>query len=225
MTGKIPELWDPITGEHASANQWEIKNGRTTLPIFLDKNASLFIVLQNSTKLTSSNKGKNWTEPKTIQTIDGDWEVKFDTAYGGPETPVIFHSLTDWSKNPDSSIRFYSGTATYTKKINFIKQENKTVWLELGTVNNMAEVFVNGKSCGVAWTSPFRVDVSGAISNGENIIRIDVVNTWNNRLVGDSRLPEANRITSTVYPFKMEGKPLLPAGLIGPVTLKVWKVD
>jgi hypothetical protein len=92
--------------------------------------------------------------------------------------------------------------------------------LILGTINYVVEVFVFGKACGIVWTAPYRVDISEAVKEGENILRIKVVNTWNNRLVGDSHLPKEKRITYTVYPFKMEDKPLLPAGLLGPVVIE-----
>ena len=219
--GKIPEIWDPLSGKKFVATTWRLKSGRTELPVFLDKNASLFIVLQQPTKKSESNVGNNWSEKKIIQNIEGDWSVQFDPAYGGPKNAVAFSTLTDWTVNPDSSIRYYSGTASYLKKINYQSaQKNKTVWLKVGVVNNVGEVFVNGISCGVAWTPPYRVDVTKALKEGENTIRIDVVNTWNNRLVGDSRLPQEKRITSTVYPFRWENKPLLPAGLMGPVVLE-----
>ncbi len=224
VNGKIPEIWDPLSGKTRAATTWEIKNGRTELPVLLDKNASLFIVLQQPATKSESKVGKNWTETKTIQNIEGGWTVQFDPGYGGPKNAVAFATLTDWTVNPDSSIRYYSGTASYLKKINYHSaQKNETVWLNVGVVNNLSEVFVNGISCGVAWSPPFRVDVTKALKEGENRIRIDVVNTWNNRLVGDSRLPQDKRITSTVYPFKWENKPLLAAGLIGPVVLETEK--
>ncbi len=224
VTGMVPELWDPVSGITRVAPMWQMKNQRTEIPVFLDKNSSLFIVLQQPTDQIESKIGKNWIETKTIQNIEGDWIVQFDSAYGGPEHSIAFPTLTDWSASADSAIRYYSGTASYTKKLNYHSaQKNKTVWLNVGVVNNLAEVFVNDISCGVAWTPPFRVDVTNALKEGENTIRIDVVNTWNNRLVGDSRLPQQKRITSTVYPFKWENKPLIPAGLIGPVVLEVDK--
>ena len=221
VSGQIPEIWNPTTGEHFQAKRWEIKNGRTTLPLFLDKNASLFVVLQHSTSLTSSNKGKNWEEPRTIETINTIWDVKFDEALGGPREVQPFDTLADWSEYADSTIRFYSGTASYNTKFSYqASQKKQRVWLNLGTINNLAEVYVNGKSCGVAWTAPYRVDITKALKEGQNDLKIDVVNTWNNRMVGDSKLPQSKRITNTVYPFRMEGKALLPAGLIGPVVIQ-----
>lgn len=221
VNGRVPEIWNPVTGEIFLAKTWQIKNGRTKLPIFLDRNASLFVVLQQPTKKTKSNNGKNWKDVKPLQTIDGSWKVQFNSSLGGPKEAITLSSLTDWAQHPDSAIRFYSGTAVYSKTFNYHGQKGKTVWLNLGAVNNLAQVFVNGKDCGVAWTAPYRIDISKAVKEGKNTIQIEVVNTWNNRLVGDSHLPKEKRITYTAYPFKMEDKPLLPAGLLGPVVVEV----
>ena len=220
VSGKIPELWNPVTGEIGLAKNWQFENGRTRLPVFLDRNASLFVVLKQSTKETSAKSGTNWTQTKTIQTISGPWTVQFDPSIGGPKQPLKFDQLSDWTQNPDSSIRYYSGTAVYSNTFHFHQQESRSTWLNVGKVNNLAQVYVNGVDCGVAWTAPYRVDISKALKKGKNTIRIEVVNTWNNRLVGDSHLPKEKRVTYTAYPFKMEGKPLLPAGLLGPVVIE-----
>ncbi len=139
---------------------------------------------------------------------------------------MLFNDLSDWSKDADSNIRYYSGKVAYTKTISYhTADKNKTVWLNIGKLNNIAEVFLNGISCGIVWTAPFRVDISKALKEGENTLSIEVVNSWNNRLVGDSRLSPEKKLTSTNFPFKMEGKPLLPAGLLGPVLLETSDAD
>jgi len=223
VQGKAPELWDPVTGSVTSAKAWSMQNGRTTLPVRLEPNGSLFVVLQHATAKKSSKTGKNWIDPRPVQTLSGPWTVQFDTAYGGPAKPVVFPSLTGWQLNRDSAIRFYSGMAAYGKDFNWNRRvvQDQPVWLNVGAVANTAEVFVDGVSCGIAWTAPYRVDISKALKSGVNRLRIEVINTWNNRLVGDSRLPAEKRVTGTVYPFKMEGKPLLQAGLLGPVVIEV----
>ena len=218
-SGKLPEIWNAVTGATHDALRWKIKNGRTELPVYLDPNASLFIVLHTPTQKLESNRGNR--KAARTDTLQGSWSVQFNPAYGGPKGAVVFNRLSDWSENKDSSIRYYSGTAVYTKKVNLHRRT--TTWLHLGTVHNLAQVYVNGIDCGVVWTAPFRIDISKAVKEGENTIRIEVINTWNNRLVGDSFLPKEKRITSTMYPFKMEGKPLLPAGLLGPVVIEVVK--
>ena len=143
----------------------------------------------------------------------------FDPKGGGPGE-VVFTGLTDWTRHEDHRIKYYSGTAVYTTTVEFEKPaKDERVWLDAGKIANIAEVFVNGKSCGVIWTAPYRVDVTKALRPGKNDLRIEVTNTWFNRMKGDLLLPEKERITNTNAPFWAKHKPLLPAGLLGPVTL------
>jgi hypothetical protein len=222
VNGKVPEIWDPVSGTIYRAKSWKTEKERTVLPIRLDENGSLFVVLQQKAKTKSEKAGKNWRETAVVQSINGPWTVHFDNSFGGSAKPVVFSSLPGWQNSSDSAVRYYSGMAAYEKSFYWNKSAvaNKPVWLDLGTVANMAEVFVNGISCSVAWTAPYRVDISKALKKGQNNLRIEVINTWNNRLVGDSRLPKEIRVTTTVYPFKMEEKPLLRAGLFGPVVIE-----
>jgi hypothetical protein len=133
--------------------------------------------------------------------------------------------LEDWSWSSDSCIRYYSGTATYVKTFNWNKGLNNSehVWLDLGEVANIAQVKVNNVLCGTAWTSPFRIEITKALQKGENSLSVEITNTWANRLIGDQLQPEGKRITWTTAPFRLEGKPLLKAGLLGPVRITVSK--
>ena len=144
---------------------------------------------------------------------------------GGPQKPVIFKTLMDWSKHEDSCIRYYSGMATYTKTFSWdtSKIKNTQIWLNVGKVANIAEVMINGMSCGIAWTDPFRVNITKALHQGKNELSIEVVNTWRNRLIGDHHLPEDKWITHTNAPYRLNGQPLLEAGLIGPVSIEISK--
>lgn len=213
VIGKVPEIWDPLTGIISTADNWKVEKGRTVLPVYLNANGSTFIVFQKS---GSNSKTKN----RTVQTISQPWVVKFDPAYGGPSNQIIFTTLTDWSINADTAIRYYSGTAVYSTKMQ-LNLTSKDVWLNVGKVNNIAEVFINGISCGVAWTAPYRVNITKALKQGSNTFSIHVSNTWANRIIGDLKLPPEKRITKTIAPLKLEGKPLLPAGLLGPVSLEM----
>jgi hypothetical protein len=223
VSGRVPELWDAVTGTIAKAKTWQFQNGRTLLPVQLPPNGSVFIVLQQAAKQTISKAGKNWIEPTVAQEITGEWTVTFDTAYGGPAQPVSFNNLTDWSKHSDSLIRYYSGTASYSKTFSFNNSlsNNKQVWLNVGKVANIAQVTLNGINCGVAWTAPYRVDITKALKPGENKLKIEVANTWHNRMIGDQRIPEDKRITQTTATFRLQGRPLLEAGLLGPVNIEV----
>jgi hypothetical protein len=93
--------------------------------------------------------------------------------------------------------------------------------LSLGDVYDVADVRVNGKECGVAWTRPYEVDVTPAVVAGENSLEISVTNTWRNRLIGDRHSSDSTHVTWTTAPDYLKDKPLLSSGLLGPVTLKV----
>ena len=225
VKGSVPELWDPVTGEISMAKSWQIREGRTLLPVQLPNNGSLFIVLRQSTKKNEEALGSNWIKARPFQKIEGSWTVRFDTSYSGPAKPVVFSALLDWSKHPDSTIRYYSGTAVYSKEFNWSTiTKGQRVWLDLGKVANVAHVTINGVSCGTAWTAPYRVDITKAVKKGKNQLTIEVSNTWANRLNGDSHLPEQQRRTKTTAPLRplktKEGAVLLEAGLLGPVVLQ-----
>ena len=91
--------------------------------------------------------------------------------------------------------------------------------LDLGDVKNLAEVVVNGKSLGVVWKHPFRVELTDAVKSGENKLEIKVVNLWVNRLIGDAQPGIKQKITYTTMPFYQANSPLLSSGLIGPVRI------
>ena len=223
VTGRQPELWDAVTGETLSATDWKIENGRTILPIHLARNGSIFVVFREPGTQQSAHTGPNWLEVKPVQTLSGAWQVQFDQKMNGPVQPVVFAQPTDWSKNTDAAISHYSGTAEYRQTFKWkpVKGPQQRIYLDLGQVANLAEVQLNGKPCGIAWTAPYRLDITDALKKGDNQLRILVTNTWANRLIGDQALPADQRQTWTPAPSPTAGKPLLPAGLLGPVTLGV----
>jgi len=213
------ELYDAVTNRKWEAEDYRFKNNRTIVPVKLAPNASLFVICKPATAASSAKKGQNWKVLKPIQTLSGSWKVQFDPKFGGPVQPVTFSSLTDWTASADTLIKYYSGTAIYSKEFKTNVKPGEPVWLDLGKVANIAEVKVNGVSCGVAWTAPYRVDINKALKKGNNSVSIEVTNTWANRLMGDQRVPVEKRITNTVAPYRLEGKPLQEAGLFGPVEL------
>jgi (4-O-methyl)-D-glucuronate---lignin esterase len=220
ITGRVPELWDAVTGDRRRAGEWRVEQGRTVLPLHLDPNGSIFVVLREPTAGTGDAAGANWPAPKLVQELHGPWQVAFDPKNGGPPGAVAFERLEDWTQRPEPGIRYYSGTADYALSFDWrpAAPKPRRVWLDLGRVENLAAVSVNGVPCGVAWTAPWRVDITAALRPGTNTLRIAVTNTWANRLIGDQALPEAQRLTWTTAPFHPRAR-LLPAGLLGPVTI------
>ena len=161
------------------------------------------------------------TLPQPIM-LEGSWQLAFPPKLGAP-VAASFDHLMSWTDSPDDGIKYFSGTATYRKQLTvpagFIG-DGRLVILDLGMVKNLAEVSVNGKPLGVLWKEPFRVDITDLARTGANALEIRVTNLWPNRLIGDQKLPEKQRITwASVTQYKADS-PLLPSGLLGPVTLR-----
>jgi hypothetical protein len=217
---KRPELYDPVTGSTQKTMYWKYRAFRTSFPVRLPANGSLFIILKDKVP-TMAGAGLNWPEATAEATLNGPWSVTFDTSHGGPVHPVQMVSLQDWTAMANDSIRYYSGTASYTQSFHWTKTigEDEKILLNVGQVNNLAGVTLNGIDCGVIWTAPYEVDITKALRPGKNELIIHVTNTWFNRLAGDLSLPVDKRRTWTTAPLRMKDKPLKPAGLVGPVVI------
>ncbi|MDI5949896.1 glycosyl hydrolase [Flavobacterium yafengii] len=219
VAGKRPEWYNPVTDKTTALANWKTENGRTIIPLTLDANESGFVVFKNKTEDIIAKGKQNSPEFETVQTLDESWQLQFDPEFHGPEKPVKINTLFDWSTSANERIKYYSGTATYQKELIWKGKTKDKIWLDLGTIANIAEVSINGKNCGTLWTFPYKVDVSDALQKGKNTIVIKITNTWANRLIGDQKLPKEEKLTWTTAPFRLEGEPLLKAGLLGPVTI------
>lgn len=219
VVGKIPVWYNPVTDKTTALPNWKIENGRTIVTITLDKNESGFVIFKEETKNVSAQGYQKGYDFETVQTLDDNWELQFDSEFKGPKEAIKINKLFDWSTSDNDQIKYYSGTAVYKKDFVWNGKDSNKLWLDLGTIANMAEVSINGKDCGTLWTFPYKVAISEALKKGKNTIVIKVTNTWANRLIGDEKLPKEQRLTWTNAPFRLEGNPLLKAGLLGPVTI------
>lgn len=223
-SGRIPQLYNPVTDETTRLNDWKIENGRTIIPLELDKNESCFVIFKEKNIQSKEEKASNIATFKTIQTLDENWKLQFDPAYKGPQKALEISKLFDWSSSENKNIKYYSGTAVYEKEFVWKQNSKEPVYINLGSIANLAEVTVNGIDCGTIWTFPYRSNISKALKKGKNKIVIKVTNTWANRLIGDQKLPEKERLTWTTARYRLvESENLLPAGLFGPVILEIKK--
>jgi hypothetical protein len=280
-TGKIPELWDPMTGRVSKIATYREQDGQTIIPLHLDPEGSVFVVFkdgketnhivkierdgseifpisskhsvkvnpiintykrQNETLADVFENGKftfHWSngeesQMKVVSTgteveITGPWTVHFDPKWGGPET-TSFPELKSWIEFDDPGVKYYSGKATYVNNFKIRKHDHrsKKVFLDLGMVQELAVVNLNGHSFPVAWMPPFRVDITEYLIDGENELKVDIINQWPNRIIGDGKSSEGKRFTKTNYlKFSQPDSEryLRESGLIGPVKLQFVRTE
>ena len=310
VIGKVPEFWNPLTGEIRRAVIYEEHEGRTVLPLWLEPSGSVFVVFRapedaltrasrlvavqrdgqevlpgsgrtlheapllelfggrgGAVSLRARQPGRytltdasGKTRTATVQALppvlelQGSWQVQFQPNHGPPDR-ITLDQLMSWSEHRDLGVRYFSGAATYRKTFQWTPgpaqtaNRNWQVSLDLGRVEVIAEVKLNGKNLGILWKPPFRVDVVGALKPGENALEVKVVNLWVNRQIGDQQLPEdsdrkpdgtlkswppwvleekpspTGRQTFTSWRLWKKNDPLLESGLLGPVTLSTSVVE
>ena len=222
VTGSVPEAWDAVTGAIRPLPEFEDDGRRTTLPMVLEPNQSLFVVLRaDGANAVHGDGTANFPTPVRVKTLDGPWTLTFQEGRRGPAEPVVADELKDLRLSDDESVRYFSGSVRYETTFDLRgKEKSGRLYVNTGQVGVMAKVYVNGKYAGGVWTAPYRVDVTDFVRKGKNTLVIDVVNTWVNRLVGDSRLPEDQRGTWTLNnPWRPDSQ-LQPSGLFNPVVIE-----
>lgn len=293
VQGKIPELWNPMTGEITRLAQFSESDNGTQVSLYLEVEESAFIVFKESSetmnpvvayeapenenplfyfdtvKNASIRLGKagnyrvtmadgtTWEKevsdiPKE-KALDKNWHLQFDVDFGYGDS-IKTDTLFDWTNSEIFDVQHYSGTVSYSNTFDlgdhFIGTDTSLI-LDLGEVNIAAKVFLNETEMATLWMPPFTLDITEQAKKGENNLRIEVTNTWTNRLIGDENysrtdgyelktagatppkmpewyvndrpMPASKRITFSAYPFYKKTDTLMPAGLVGPVKLKSTK--
>ena len=219
VSDKLPEFWNAVTGEIRTAQAFRQENGLTTVPLHFAPMGSWFVVFRQAIPADQQGVGRrNHPEFVPLDTLSGRWTVHFDADWGAP-AQVEFSELLDWSLHPDSGVRFYSGKGTYVKTIEYDGTVGTPIWIDLGRVADVgvARVRLNGKALGILWTPPYRIALDGMKAGG-NVLEVEVVNSWRNRLVGDRGKPKDKRYTQTNITIRDDWE-LLESGLLGPVVL------
>lgn len=193
--GKYAQLWNTVTGERFSLPILRSDDKSTSVQLCLHPRESYFIVITDKEEQLPP---VSWfTTKDKAEMIEGSWQVYFDEKFGGPGN-VTFDSLSDWTENSDPRIKYYSGTAIYKKKIELQATDDR-VYIDLGNPGFVARVFVNSQDAGVVWCSPWKLEITPHLVDGENDIEIHVANSLMNRMIYDASLKESERVTYS-YP-------------------------
>ena len=213
VDGMEPEIWDPVTCE-VTHPTYNINYGRTKVTLNLGPYDTRFVVFAKKANTDKSIIKED--NPTQVYELSKGWTLAFDGP--GCKKTVDYPELTPWNESADESVRYYSGTVTYTKRIVLEQTPDSEWYLDLGKVSELAEIIVNGQSAGLLWRAPFRCQIGHLLHAGENTIQVKVTNLWVNRLIGDEQ-PGAKRLTWTSRKFYEATDPLRSSGMLGPVVL------
>ena len=226
-------FFDAVTGKRSVSQP--LSGAQTLLsvqrlPLDLEPHGSIFVVF-SSDPPSSASPASAPAEPELLQEIPGPWSVTFPGDNGRPSRCFSFPTLVSWSERPEPEIQSFAGQATYKttftlKPSTFNLQPPTSLYLDLGDVRDTARVWVNGREAGIAWTPPYRVEITGLVREGVNDLEIRLANNWPNRLIADARLKKAGGkpLTWTNYGDAWRAEDaFITAGLLGPV--KLWSKD
>lgn len=132
----------------------------------------------------------------------------------------MFDELIDWTKHMDPAIRFYSGTAVYQKELSVSNlKKNERILLRFPRLGSLARIWVNEKEVATVWCSPWEADITECVNEGINSLKIEVVNSLMNRMIGDASLPHEKRYTYAYPEIATPDDKLVSSGIIEEVLL------
>ncbi|MEI7421724.1 MAG: glycosyl hydrolase [Prolixibacteraceae bacterium] len=221
VINKQPELWDPLTGERRKLNQYSMKEGRTVIPMEFAQAGSCFVLFRNGGK-PSEEQLKNYPDYTQTQTISGKWEVNFNSSINPAFTRTL-EKLSDWTSSREKEVKYFCGKATYAIGFPFGGKLPGNWYLNLGKVESLAKIKLNGREVNTLWCYPYRANVSDYLVNGENKLEVEMVNQWWNQLIGDEQPGAIRKTKVSARLFWKANDSLVPSGLLGPVTLETIK--
>jgi len=226
VTGMEPELFHPDNGNSEPVS-YQINVNNTDVPLNLKPRETVYVLFEKPTQVTSKTVDQ-YTD-KFVSNIEGPWQLTFPSGWGAPTAVQQMDKLTSWTKSDSAGIKYFSGTATLTKTFEVKKELLKAgkLYLDLGTVGDIAVVTVNGSNPDTLWKAPYVTDLGSQLKAGKNTIEVKVTNEWTNRIAGDALQPTEKKIlTPGPPPFggnagtgPRRPQELPASGLMGPVKI------
>ena len=190
LAGRVPEIWDAERQTIRDAASWETRDGRTIVEQAFGPLDSIFVVFRRKGSAPAAGRTEM---PSAVRGDDalvvGPWRVSFQPGRGAPTDEIVLPALVSLSEHAVPGVRYFSGTARYRTTFAAKARSSGRTVLDLGDVRDIVRVKLNGVDLGTLWRYPFRVDVTDALKD-ENELELEVTNTWHNRMVGDEQEPD-----------------------------------
>ena len=213
VTGRKPLVFHAETGLTEEVS-YRMEGGRTVVPLQFVRDDAQFVVFAEKTDVDGFCAEKPRIASETELT--GSWSVSFQSGRGAPENAVFGH-LSSYTEIDEPGIKYFSGKAVFGKSIELHPAFGGRVVLDLGKVCHMARVYVNGEDMGLVWKEPYALDITAAVREGANDLRVEVINSWANRLIGDLQPGVTAPVTYVAVKHFDKNSSLRESGLLGPV--------
>ncbi|MGD0739008.1 MAG: glycosyl hydrolase [Terracidiphilus sp.] len=232
--GSVFVIFERPAGRHLAGIE---KDGNTVFPsihpgtgVFSSGDHG-FVATAPGTYIATDSQGSNTTfvmKPVDLDTPAGmAWTLSFPAGWGAPASVPVEH-FQSWTESTDSGIRYFSGTAVYRTTLQIpagLVTPGRQLWLQMGQVREIATVLVNGRAVDTLWRQPFVARIDPFVHAGDNAVEIKVTNLWPNRLIGDLQPSAKVQFAHTNIRAYTKDSPLLPSGILQPVTLSVESVQ
>ena len=177
--GQAAAIYNPMGG-NVGVVQSRSSAKATDVFVKLNPRETLFIeVLKDRAETPAPFFLKSVGEPLPLK---GPWSLTFTA--GGPQLPppVQLDRLMPWTSLDNTLYRSFSGTATYTLSFSKPKQKSGQWLLDLGTVDESAEVILNGQSLGVVLGPKYQIYIDDSMLKDKNDLQVRVCNLMANRI-------------------------------------------
>jgi hypothetical protein len=228
------ELWNAFTGKVEG-----LQVGARGIELALEPYGTRLVVFRKEG--SDAPVARTTVSTATIENLRSGWTVTI----GAPGSGAAVEMPHSWAEDPRT--RHVSGTVTYKRSVTVppgVRTPGGRVLLDFGDaraiepeplpsgtlrgnsfaalvappIREAATVFVNGRRVGSVWAPPYRVDLTDALRDGPNEIRVDVYNTAINRLAEGGHLPDTGALVERYgQRFRLqdlEGLRPLPSGIL-----------
>ncbi len=213
-----------FTNEPGTAAYTDILSSGPNPPRIHYHNNQTYVLQSGSYDLVKGTVKKTIKAKSLTTEISGDWKLTFPEKFG---VPAHTHTtgLSSWTESNDQEVKYFSGIASYSKTFDLTAPtKGMTTFLDVGNMSEVAEVWLNDKPLGISWALPHRFDISGIVRNRKNTLRVEVANTWSNRLTGDAvtgkKYTKTNIVKANKNLTPWDQVPLKKSGLLGPVYIE-----
>jgi len=226
VSGKVPEVWDPVDGSVKKIHKYDYQDGQTSVSFNINPYQSLFFVFKPE-NAEDNSIDKLLEADGEIQITNLSGKMEFKAPYPVNIKPVQFNALTPVNEAENPDVKYFSGDILYKTTFKCSRESllsSRNIYMNIGRFGGIARVKLNGKELPVLWYLYQDLDVTGLLKP-ENSLEVTVTNNWRNRIIGDfvqyGQLKNS-WTSANIQEFLNKNSRLEKSGWMGPLKLKLF---